>query len=90
MHTILVHIHGFQRVIYPFSHLLIGNAEVFERKSHVLLNDRRDYLVVRILKNHSCALSEVKKAAVVFGVNAVNRDRSLRGKEYRVYMFGKG
>ena len=81
------HLHG---VIDAAAHLLRRDAEVFQRKGHVLFHHRRHDLVVGALEHHAHGLADVVELVLVGGVHPLDVHLALLRQEDGIEMLGKG
>ncbi len=88
--SVLVHIHGLKRLIYPSAYFIGRNTEVFERKRNIFLNYSRYYLVIRVLKHHSDCLTDIVYSALVCRIYTVNKHLARGGKKNAVKVLCKG
>ena len=87
--AVLIHAHRLQALFHPFPYLLCGNAQILRAKSHVLLHDLSDDLVVRVLEHHSRSLAYLPHPLLLPCVYTVHPHRALGGLQYGVQMFGQ-
>ena len=74
MLCVFFHAHRRKAVVNDLSYLCGGNAEVFGRKSDVLLHNRCDDLVVGVLEHHRAFFAYFKFALLVGREHPVNGD----------------
>jgi hypothetical protein len=53
-----LHLDNRQSLVHPFSDFLGRYAEVFRPESHIFFNNRRNQLIIGILKNHPGSLTD--------------------------------
>ena len=85
----LVHSHRFQALLHPLPDLFRGYAHVFGSKTHILLHDLTDDLIVRILEHHARRLSDIPDFTFILRILAVHPDASLGGTQDGVHVLGK-
>ena len=67
-----------------------GDADILRPEAHVLLDDRGDDLIVRILKDHAGFLPDLPDIFLALRVHPVDPHRPLRGEEQRVHVLCEG
>ena len=65
------------------------NAHVFRAESDILLDDRSDNLVIRILKDHTCLLPNFPELRLLGGVDPVDPHSPLGREEQSVHVLGE-
>ena len=81
----LFHIRGFERTVYRGGYFLPRHRDVFRSERDIVLDDRRDLLIVGILKNHSRFFSYFKEVAFLRGVKPENEHLARRGLQKSVH-----
>ena len=76
----------FEALRYALPQLSCGNAEVLGPEGNVVFHNRRDELVVWVLKYHAGALANRVGVLALGGVHAANLHLPLIGNEQRVQM----
>ena len=89
MFAVGIHPHSFQAFFHSLPDFLCGNAHVFRPESHILFHNLSDDLIIRILENHSCALTHIPDICLIAGVLAVHKNRSLCRSQKRIDVFGQ-
>ena len=69
---VFIHADRLERVVHALSDLRGRHAHVFERKRHVLLDDRGDQLVIRILEHHRHGLAHLIGVVFVARVHHID------------------
>ena len=87
--SVLVHIHGLKRLIYPSAYFIGGNTEVFKRKRNIFLDYSRYYLVIRVLEHHSDCLTNIVYPALVCGVYPIYKHLARGREQYAVKVLCK-
>ena len=86
MLAVLIHIHLLQGFVYPPAYFRLRDSHILRGERHVLLDDCRDKLVVRILEHHSDSLPDIEQPLLVGGVDTCHRHLSGGGGEYCIEM----
>ena len=76
----------FEALGHAFAQLGGGDSQILGAECHVIFHNRRDELVVRVLKDHAGALANRVGALALGGVHAANLHLPLIGNEQRVQM----
>ena len=74
----------FQRVIDTLSDLGRCDTQILRPKSNIILDDRGNDLVVRILEDHAGGLTDVPEVFFILRIVAVDEDRSFCRQKQRV------
>ena len=88
--TVCLHMYGRERIINAVIDLLAGKPQVLRPKGNVLLHDRRDQLIVRVLEDHTCRLADVQKVSLVRRIHPRNDHLALCRQVERIDELGKG
>ena len=86
MVAVFIHADELQRLVYPPPDLLRRYAEILRRKGHVLLDDVRHDLVIRVLEHHADRAPYFQQQRLVARVHAVDRHAAALRQENRVHM----
>ena len=78
--------HVGQRTRHALTQLGQLNAQVLGAERHIIFNQSRHQLIIRILENHAGRLTDEVRALGVGRAHSVHRHRSLVGQQKRVQM----
>ena len=76
-------------MIHPLPDLIRPDAEILRAESDILLHNRRDNLVIRILKNHAGLLADLPEIRGIRGIHIVDPHRPPGGDKQRVDLSGE-
>ena len=85
----LSHVDRFQCLIYPLTDFLRVHAQVLRSKRHIILNNCRNKLIVRILKYHTGRLSDIPNMGVILRIIVGNQNIALRRQQKPVQILGE-
>ena len=85
----LPHIDRFQCLIHPLADFLRVHAQVFRSKSHIILDNCRNKLIVRILKYHARRLSDIPDMGVILRIIIGDQNIALRRQQKSVQILGE-
>ena len=86
---VLAHADSPKRVVDAHADFLGRHAVVFKAESHILLHNRRDDLVIRILKDHARVLTDIENEVVVLRVHPADPNRAASRHIQRVEELGQ-
>ena len=86
----LRHADSLEGLIDALPDLLCRDSDIFRSESHVLLDDRGDDLIVRILKDHAGLLPDLPDVLLTLRIHPVDPHRSLCGDEQRIDVLREG
>ena len=72
------HIHSRERRIDTPADLGGRHAEILRAERHIILDDRRDELIVRILEHHADLLPDAPDLRLLLRIEPVDAARALR------------
>ena len=90
MKSEFVHIDRLERIVHSLAYLRRGHTEIFRCKGNIILNNIRNYLIVRVLEHHSYRTAYSQKIILVASVDAVYFNASLRGEQYGIEVLCEG
>ena len=82
----LIHANGFQRIVHAAAQLILRNAKIFRPEGDILLRDRCNDLVIRVLKYHPACAADLIQQRLVRRVHPGNKHTPARRKQDRVKM----
>ena len=80
------HIHSRERLIDAPADLSGRHAEILRAERHIILDDRRDELIVRILEHHADLLPDAPDLRLLPRIDAVDAAHPLRRQQQRIEM----
>ena len=84
------HTHCLKAFFYPLPDLICGDSDVLGSESHVLFDNLRYDLIIRILENHACLSADLPEVFLIAGIHSVHPHSSLRGEKQSIEVLGKG